>query len=82
MKRHIATPFEMSQKETEDFHAIFAQFNEKYPHPGGALLMRFGDPTYTGASLVHLHAHIIHAAPGKAGDEQLTAYVGYRGSAL
>ena len=43
-------------------HAI-----KKFKIPGGAITMRFGETAYTGASVCHLHAHLIvpKLKPGK-----------------
>ena len=32
---------------------------QKFELKGGALAMRFGETTYTGASVCHIHAHLI-----------------------
>ena len=32
---------------------------KKFKLPGGGLAMRFGETTYTGATVCHLHAHLI-----------------------
>jgi len=45
-----------------DWRAINALVNwviKKYKIKGGALALRFGDTTYTGATVCHLHAHLI-----------------------
>lgn len=40
---------------------------KKFKLPGGALTMRFGETAYTGATVCHLHAHLIvpQLKPGK-----------------
>ena len=51
-----------SELKKEDFEAIsyLARFAiKKYNIKGGALAMRFGDTAYTGASVAHLHFHLI-----------------------
>lgn len=77
-KRHVALPQDMTEKEWRDFYSIFSDLLSKYPCEGGALVMRFGDPSYTGATIVHLHAHVIQGVSGKPGDERLAAYLGYK----
>ena len=45
-----------------DWSAITYLFNwtiKKFRIKGGAIAMRFGEPAYTGASVRHLHAHLI-----------------------
>ena len=46
----------------QDFKAIRTLFNwviKKYKIKGGALTLRFGDQNYTGATVSHLHFHLI-----------------------
>ena len=33
--------------------------NKKFKIPGASFIMRFGDHNYTGATITHLHAHIV-----------------------
>ena len=51
-----------SELKNEDFEAIsfLTRFAiKKYKIKGGALAVRFGNTDYTGASVAHLHFHII-----------------------
>jgi len=46
----------------KDFKALKELINwviKKYKIKGGGVTMRFGEPTYTGATVRHLHAHLI-----------------------
>ncbi len=48
--------------KTSDFQTIANLANwaiKKYKIKGGALILRFGKPAYTGATVNHLHFHII-----------------------
>lgn len=45
---------------------------------GGTFLLRFGDGTYNGASVRHLHAHIIVGAKKSRQTESLRVKIGYR----
>lgn len=47
---------------------------EEFSVKGGSLLMRFGDPLLTGASVGHLHLHVI---VGGTGRRKIKASVGY-----
>ncbi len=57
--KHKENFSELTKKDlvAVDFLANFAV--KKYKIKGGALAMRFGDTDYTGASVSHLHFHII-----------------------
>lgn len=53
---------EFSELTAKDFTAIVYLINwavKKWKIKGGALAMRFGNTDYTGASVSHLHFHII-----------------------
>lgn len=52
----------LSELKKRDFEAIFYLVRfaiKKYKIKGGALAVRFGDTNYTGASVAHLHFHLI-----------------------
>ncbi|MBP7057414.1 hypothetical protein KBB08_02900, partial [Candidatus Gracilibacteria bacterium] len=51
-----------SEVTDEDFHAVRTLGNwviKKYNLKGGGLTFRFGDSIYTGATVRHLHMHLI-----------------------
>jgi len=45
---------------------------------GGTLLMRFGNTGHTGATIPHLHAHLIVGGDAEGSTEKLRATVGYQ----
>jgi len=52
----------LRELKNEDWLAVLklAQYAvKKFNLPGGGLVMRFGETTYTGATVCHLHAHLI-----------------------
>lgn len=49
----------------------------EYRLPGGAFFFRFGDTDYTGASISHLHGHIVFG--GAKDGERLRVKLGYVG---
>ena len=53
----------------EDFESLRKLINwaiRKYKLQGGALAMRFGNTDYTGATVSHLHAHLIYPEVDKS----------------
>lgn len=46
--------------------------------PGGTLFMRFGDSDYTGATVAHLHAHLVAGARAGESEDKLKVTVGYK----
>ena len=59
LRRHITHIVNMLPAEWTSLAALIHQLSPKNDIPGGALTMRFGPTQYTGATVIHLHAHII-----------------------
>ena len=60
---HIEHANELSAEAWLELHEIIATETANRNMVGGALTMRFGDTHYTGASVAHLHAHLIQSDP-------------------
>lgn len=60
-KKHITHVNELSSKAWTDLHEIIKKLTEKIL--GGTLLMRFGSTANTGATVEHLHAHLVSGDP-------------------
>lgn len=60
-KRHLTHVVEMLQQDWHDIDALLLFATAKYglASKGGAITMRFGDTRYTGATVQHLHMHLI-----------------------
>lgn len=58
-KRHIETLSDISPKDLKSILNLAKWATKKYKIKGGGLTMRFGDTLYTGATIKHLHAHLI-----------------------
>jgi ATP adenylyltransferase len=50
---------ELTKKDWESVRLITNWVVKEYKIKGGALALRFGDTDYTGATVCHIHAHII-----------------------
>ncbi len=57
--KHICHIEEMPQEAFEDKLNIIKKLTNEYKIQGGTLMMRFGTSDHTGASVEHLHFHII-----------------------
>lgn len=71
--RHLEN---FSELTPDDFKALLELVTwtiKEFKIPGGGFAMRFGEPDYTGASVRHLHAHLIVPELNKDG----TAKVAY-----
>lgn len=58
-KKHIETIAEISDDAWTELKQIISDTKVS----GGTLMCRFGETKYTGASVTHLHAHIIQSDP-------------------
>jgi len=58
-RKHKETLGELNKKDWETMRSLANWAVKKYNLPGGALMLRFGDTDYTGATVCHIHAHII-----------------------
>jgi diadenosine tetraphosphate (Ap4A) HIT family hydrolase len=62
-KKHIENVRELGVEEWKELYEIFARAIERSKIPGGTLFMRFGNTRFTGASVSHLHAHLVSSDP-------------------
>jgi len=58
-KNHKENFSDLSTKDFEDVKELVNFAIKKYNIKGGALALRFGDTDYTGATVCHLHFHLI-----------------------
>lgn len=50
---------------------------KKFKIKGSTLIMRFGDSSYTGATITHLHAHLVSGHRYRKGSEKIRPVVGF-----
>ncbi len=68
---------EFNQLSPHDFNAVSKLINwaiRNYKIKGGALTLRFGDPLFTGATVYHLHFHLIVPKINKKNKRVETVY--------
>jgi len=58
--KHKESFAELTKKDWESLRILTAWVVKKYKLKGGAFALRFGDTDYTGASVCHIHAHIVY----------------------
>jgi len=75
---HITRPNELSAEALTDLFALFDWTSRETSVLGGAFLMRFGDTRYNGASVDHLHAHLIATEADGPGMEGVRIKVGFK----
>lgn len=76
-KDNVRLPSETKPAAWTELRAHLAWIEKTYRIKGGALTMRFGEPAYTGASVHHLHLHVIAGAKRNANAAKLRVSVGY-----
>lgn len=62
-REHITDPRELSPEAWSELLEIFKEETASRSISGGTFVMRFGDTKFTGASVSHLHAHIVQSDP-------------------
>lgn len=72
--RHALFP-SLPAEAWQEFGELMQWAVGEYQLPGGAFFCRFGDTDYTGASISHLHAHLIFG--GAREGERLRVKLGY-----
>jgi diadenosine tetraphosphate (Ap4A) HIT family hydrolase len=77
-KQHCVGFWELSPPAVLSFFAMLNQARVAAAAPGGALIMRWGDTEYTGASVAHLHAQLVIGAPREEGGEPILTSLGYK----
>ena len=58
-EKHKEEITEVKNSDWEAINFLLKWISKEFKIKGGGFLMRFGDTHYTGASVCHLHAHII-----------------------
>lgn len=57
--KHALSPTDIDSDGWQELGSIMSWYERKYKPGAGALCMRFGSPNQSGASVGHLHAHLI-----------------------
>ncbi len=61
-----------------DLHKLYRTLIEKYSIRGASLLIRSGDTKLTGASVNHLHGHIISGSKRNKNSKRIETLVGFK----
>ncbi len=71
---HKETLAELNIRDIESILRLSKWVVKKYKIRGGALAVRFGESNFTGATVSHLHAHLIYPAKGKRGHSKTVLF--------
>lgn len=74
--KHIRDIFELDATALSDLFSLVCFTIEKYKLLGGSFFIRFGDHRYTGASVEHLHAHLLMGDGDAPGHEPVRVKLG------
>ncbi len=77
-KKHIENVSELSPKAAQELIHLTKWAEKEFKMKGGILLMRFGKPEYTGATITHLHAHVVVGEKEGKGREKLKTSIGFQ----
>jgi dihydrofolate reductase len=58
LKHHVENAAQIPPGAWEELGTIVKEMESRFDIPGGGLFMRFGDCSWTGATIRHIHAHI------------------------
>jgi ATP adenylyltransferase len=78
-KEHVVLPTEVTRDGWADLHAVMQRALTRHEKQFGAFFMRFGEMSATGASVAHLHAHLIAGKEyAESSGEKIRVKLGYR----
>lgn len=76
--RHITGFADLTEEELLEFPAMLAWVNKEFDIKGAGLFCRYGDTTYTGATIHHFHIHIAQGNQKTEGSQPVFALVGFK----
>jgi ATP adenylyltransferase len=77
-RKHTTTFANLPSAAHAELFKLFADEGKKRGIQGGGIFMRYGDTDYTGATVSHLHAHLITGAKRGKGKEMQYVMLGYK----
>ncbi|MBI2482435.1 MAG: HIT domain-containing protein [Candidatus Vogelbacteria bacterium] len=77
-KRHIETISEINKNESIELISLSGWVNTQFKINGGVLMIRFGNTDYTGASVTHLHGHIVSGGKRHKDTKSIKIKLGYK----
>lgn len=76
-KKHIERPEQLKPAAWEELRSHVAWLSKKYKMPGGGFFMRFGEGSFSGATVAHLHAHLLTGKKKSASTLPIKPTLGY-----
>ena len=78
LKEHATKVEEITPEAWKELGSIVNAIKEKFNLSGGALFLRFGDTNITGATIAHLHVHILTGGTSDGDPGKLKVSLGYK----
>ena len=78
--RHIKEFTELNEQELLELPTMIAWVNREFVIRGAGLFCRYGDTTYTGATIHHFHIHIAQGSHKTESSQPIFALIGYQTS--
>ena len=75
---HMTKIAQISDEAFAELGRHMKRISKRNRLPGGVLVMRFGDTKRTGATIEHVHAHLIAGGPLSPKAEKIKVTVGYK----
>jgi diadenosine tetraphosphate (Ap4A) HIT family hydrolase len=76
-RKRVRFPSETAPAAWTELQRHLAWIEKQHSLKSASLVMRFGDPDHTGASVDHLHLHVIAGGKRTRGAEKIKTTVGY-----
>ena len=76
--RHLSRIEDMSTEEFLELQSMIAWVNKEFDIKGAGMFCRFGDTTYTGATIHHFHMHIAQGHSKTSDSKPIFALIGYQ----
>lgn len=77
-KKHIDSIEKISKNSTDELLSHIKWAKKNFKMDGASFLLRFGDSRYTGATISHLHGHLISGAKQSKKSKPLFTVVGFK----
>ena len=77
-KKHVDTIKKVSNAAILELFDHIRWVNKRFKISGASFVLRFGDPKYTGATITHLHAHLVSGQRQKKNSKVMISAIGYK----
>ncbi len=77
-KRHVTQFTDLTLDELMELPSMIAWVNSEMDIKGATMFCRYGDTTYTGATIHHFHIHIAQGSQKTEGSVPVFAVIGYQ----